>query len=86
MNASLRLSSLRLFQFKSYATRQIVFSSRIIGFCGPNGVGKTNLLDAVYYLCLTKSYFSRTDSSNVKFGHQGFRIDGVFEKEGRSLV
>lgn len=83
MNAPLRLSSLHLFQFKSYASQQIDFPSRILGFCGPNGVGKTNLLDAIYYLCLTKGYFSRSDGSNVLFGHQGFRIEGVFEKEGR---
>jgi DNA replication and repair protein RecF len=83
MNASLRLSSLHLFQFKSYASQQIDFPGRIVGFCGPNGAGKTNLLDAIYYLCLTKGYFSRSDGSNVMFGHQGFRIEGVFEKAER---
>lgn len=50
----------------------------MIGFCGPNGTGKTNLLDAVYYLCLTKTYFGRSDSGNVRFGEQGFRIQGNF--------
>ena len=85
MNASLRLSSLRLFQFKSYASRQIDFSTRIIGFCGPNGIGKTNLLDAIYYLSLTKGYFSRSDASNVLFSHTGFRIEGVLEKNASSF-
>ncbi|HMH24259.1 MAG TPA: DNA replication and repair protein RecF, partial [Puia sp.] len=55
---------------------------RIVGICGNNGVGKTNLLDAIYYLCFTKSYFSRSDAQNVQKGSGGFRIEGHFEKEG----
>jgi len=41
-------------------------------------VGKTNLLDAIHYLCFTKSYFTR-DNLNIQNGHQGFRIDGELE-------
>ncbi len=40
-----------------------------------NGKGKTNLLDAIHYLCFTKSYFSKTDALNVQFGADGFRIE-----------
>lgn len=47
-----------------------------MGICGPNGIGKTNLLDAIYYLCFTKSYFAATDSQNATTGSAGFRIDG----------
>ena len=47
-----------------------------------NGVGKTNLLDAIYYLCFTRSYFSRSDQQSVQQGSAGFRIVGHFEKEG----
>ena len=49
-----------------------------MGICGKNGVGKTNLLDAIHYLCFTKSYFSRTDSGNVHHGLEGFRMEGRF--------
>ena len=49
-----------------------------MGICGRNGVGKTNLLDAIHYLCFTKSYFSRSDAANVFHGRQGFRIEGHF--------
>src|SRR4029078_8228006 len=41
-------------------------------------VGKTNLLDAIHYLCFTKSYFSRLDGNNVQQGKEGFRLEGNF--------
>lgn len=85
MNGSLRLNTLGLFQFKSYAAKRLNFSERIIAFCGANGIGKTNLLDAIYCLCLTKGYFSRSDASNVQFGRQGFRIEGDFFKNGQDF-
>ena len=49
-----------------------------MGICGNNGVGKTNLLDAIHYLCFTKSYFTR-DTINIQNGQQGFRVDGQME-------
>jgi DNA replication and repair protein RecF len=51
-------------------------------------VGKTNLLDAIHYLCFTKSYFSRQDQLNIHQGHQGFRVEGHFdlnEKEEKAV-
>lgn len=48
-------------------------------------MGKTNLLDAVYYLCFTKSYFSKSDGQNVSIGSQGFRLEGNFHKNGNNL-
>jgi DNA replication and repair protein RecF len=60
------------------------FEERIVGICGNNGVGKTNLLDALYYLCFTKSYFSRSDQQGVQRGSAGFRLEGRFEKQGKS--
>ncbi|HEV7783088.1 MAG TPA: DNA replication and repair protein RecF [Chitinophagaceae bacterium] len=75
----LRLQHISLVQFKNYSNRSFDFTSRITGICGNNGVGKTNLLDAIHYLCFTKSYFTRLDSNNVQHGNTGFRIDGNFE-------
>ena len=82
--AMLLLSEITLFQFKNYVNRTYRFGSRVQGICGPNGTGKTNLLDAIYYLCFTKSYFTRTDAQNVLQGSQGFRIEGSFERNGSS--
>ena len=74
----LKLHSISITQFKNYSNRSFQFNERIIGICGNNGVGKTNLLDAIHYLCFTKSYFTR-DILNIQSGHQGFRVDGELE-------
>lgn len=74
----LRLSKIVLTQFKNYSSASFDFRERIIGICGPNGIGKTNLLDAIHYLCFTKSYFSKTDALNVQIGTAGFRLLGEF--------
>ncbi len=55
------------------------FTERIIGISGINGTGKTNLLDAVYYLSFSKSYFSRPDTQNVHHGLTGMRLEGNYE-------
>lgn len=68
-----------VFQFKNYTNRSFSFTERIVGIFGKNGVGKTNLLDAVHYLCFTKSYFTRSDGNNVKQGFSGFRVEGRLE-------
>jgi DNA replication and repair protein RecF len=79
-----RLHSISLTQFKNYTTRSFQFNERITGICGNNGVGKTNLLDAIHYLCFTKSYFTRLDQTNVHHGQQGFRIEGELELNSKS--
>ncbi|HWB26095.1 MAG TPA: DNA replication and repair protein RecF [Chitinophagaceae bacterium] len=65
-----------LTQFRNYPAKQFVFADRIVGICGKNGSGKTNLLDALYYLSFTRSYFSRPDAQNITHGMQGMRIQG----------
>ena len=78
----LRIKDITLIQFKNYPEASFRFQERIIGICGNNGVGKTNLLDALYYLCFTKSYFTRSDQLSVHKGAAGFRIEAHLEKEG----
>lgn len=78
----LYLPHITLTQYRNYTYRSFHFSQRVTGISGPNGSGKTNLLDAIYYLCFTRSYFSRPDSQNVHHGMQGLRIEGHFEKNG----
>ncbi|HVX28362.1 MAG TPA: AAA family ATPase, partial [Parafilimonas sp.] len=77
-----------LTQFRNYSFHQFNFTQNIIGISGKNGSGKTNLLDAIYYLCFTKSSFNRPDNQSVKDGFAGFRIEGNFIKddEERKLV
>src|SRR6185312_15659566 len=81
----LRLNSISLFQFKNYPQARFDFHERITGICGLNGIGKTNLLDAIYYCCFTKSYFNKSDSQNVLNGASGFRIEAHFTKNNEPL-
>ncbi|MCK7555128.1 DNA replication and repair protein RecF [Chitinophaga sedimenti] len=55
-----------------------------MGITGRNGSGKTNLLDAIYYLCFTKSYFSSTEAQNVLYHTNGFRLEGQLERPGKA--
>ncbi|MEI6189674.1 MAG: DNA replication and repair protein RecF [Chitinophagia bacterium] len=72
------INQLSLVQFRNYIKKEFNFTNRIVGIVGPNGIGKTNVLDALYYLSFTKSYFSRPDAQNVHHAYQGLRIDGKY--------
>ena len=76
----LRLDQLQLTQFKNHPDRRYDFTERIVGITGMNGVGKTNLLDAIHALCFTRGYFSRQDQSLVRHGETGFRLDGQIKR------
>ncbi len=76
------ISHISLTQFRNYGSQTFSFPKRVIGLCGNNGIGKTNLLDAIYYLCFTRSYFSRTDAGSAQIGSQGFRLEGSWIKQG----
>lgn len=79
------INKISITQYKNYDFATFVFTERVIGICGLNGRGKTNLLDAVYYCCFTKSYFSKNDGLNVQFDKEGFRLEGIFANEKESL-
>ncbi len=70
------LTKITLLNFKNHESRSVSFQKKINCIIGNNGVGKTNLLDAIYYLCLTKSYFNSTDQQNIQFGKDFFRLEG----------
>jgi DNA replication and repair protein RecF len=75
----LQLNSLKLTYFKNYASLSLQLSPRFNCFTGLNGTGKTNVLDAIYLLCLTKSHRNLPDKSLVQHGADLFRVEGVFE-------
>jgi DNA replication and repair protein RecF len=78
------LSNLTVFNFKNYEEGEFSFSSNANAFTGLNGSGKTNMLDAIHYLCLCKSFFNSTDTSNIKHGESFFSIKGIFETDEQS--
>lgn len=74
----MKLAEIKLINYKNYRQLELGFSSKISCFCGPNGEGKTNLLDAIYYLCFTKSYFTHLEQQNLRHGEGYFRLEGSF--------
>jgi DNA replication and repair protein RecF len=71
------IKNITLVQFRNYSSGSFAFAEPITCITGPNGSGKTNLLDAVYYLCYTKSYFSSYQQNSVQKGMDGFRVEGT---------
>ena len=77
----LRLNKISLTHFKNYDISTFEFRENVIGIAGLNGKGKTNLLDAIYYCCFTKSYFSATDVMNIGIDKSGFRLQAFFDRD-----
>lgn len=67
------LERLSLINFKNYTEAQLEFCSKFNCFVGNNGIGKTNLLDAIYYISFCKSFFNTIDSQNITY-HQAFLV------------
>lgn len=77
------LQHLHLLNFKNYEDREFRFVPGINCITGDNGVGKTNLLDAVHYLCFSKSFMNPADSQNILHQAPFFVVEGTFWREGR---
>lgn len=70
------IEKITLFQFRNYREASFQLAERLVCITGANGVGKTNLLDAIYYLCYTKSYFTSYQQHCILQGENGFRVEG----------
>lgn len=78
------LKKIALFNYKNFSEVNFEFDTKINCFVGKNGIGKTNVLDAIYHLAYGKSYFNPLAVQNIKHGEEFFVIDGEFEKQNRS--
>lgn len=76
------LSRLSIVNFKNIAQADLSFSPNINCFLGNNGMGKSNLLDAIYYLSFCKSYTRNPDSQNIRHGEDFFVVQGYYERNG----
>ena len=77
------LKKISLFNYKNFHEATFEFDSNVNCFVGKNGIGKTNVLDAIYHLAYGKSYFNPLAVQNIRHGEDFFVIDGEFEKESR---
>ncbi len=79
----MNLKKLSLFNYKNFSEINFDFDDKINCFVGKNGIGKTNVLDAIYHLAIGKSYFNPLAVQNIKHNEEFFVIDGEFEKQQR---
>ncbi len=80
------INKLSIINFKNFSEFEMDFSPKINCFVGYNGVGKTNLLDSIYYLSLTKSYFNHIDSQNIKHEQDYFMVQGEYLRNQKKEV
>jgi DNA replication and repair protein RecF len=79
------LKSLNLVNYKNYAAANLEFSPDINVFVGHNGAGKTNLLDAVYYLSFCRSFLNPIDKQSIRLNEKFFLIQGSFQQEDKTV-
>lgn len=79
------LKKLRIVNFKNIADAELDFSPKINCILGNNGEGKTNLLDAVYFLSMTKSFFNLSDNYLLYFGEKSCGVNGEYIMQDGSI-
>ncbi|MDE5907088.1 MAG: AAA family ATPase, partial [Alistipes sp.] len=74
----MRLKKLSLLNFKNIARQELTFCDGANCLVGDNGAGKTNVVDAVYYLSMCKSSLPMTDAQSILHGTEGFVLEGHY--------
>jgi len=78
------LKNISVLNYKNFSEANFDFDAKINCFVGKNGIGKTNILDAIYHLANGKSYFNPLAVQNIKHGEEFFVVDGEFKKNNRT--
>ncbi|GAA3615703.1 DNA replication/repair protein RecF [Flavivirga amylovorans] len=78
------LKSLSLLNYKNFDSKSFTFNDKINCIVGNNGIGKTNILDAIYHLSFGKSYFNPVATQNIKHDEDFFVINGDYEKDDKT--
>ena len=73
------LKKLTILNYRNISDAQLDFSPKINCLIGQNGEGKTNVLDAIFFLSFTKSTASSLDSANVKHGEEMMMVQGLYD-------
>ena len=80
------LKKLSIINFKNLSQKELELSPKINCFVGENATGKTNLLDAIYYLSFTKSYFNHIDNQSIKHNEDFFMLKAEYERENKKEI
>ena len=81
----MRLKELNIVNFKNIEGAQLTFTGGFNCFVGKNGVGKTNILDAIYHLSMCKSCFNTTDAQNIQHDEPFYVLQGAYEREAEQI-
>lgn len=76
------LKNLSIINFKNIAQQELELAPGVNCFVGDNGAGKTNIVDAIYYLSMSKSALPMTDTQNIRHGEEFFVLDGRYITDG----
>ena len=79
------IKDLNIVNFKNIAEATLTFCPGFNCLVGNNGVGKTNVLDAVYQLSICKSFFNQPDLQNIRHGESFFVLQGRYDREGEEV-
>ncbi len=79
----MQLKNIHVFNFTNYEEIRFDFGDKLNVITGKNGSGKTNLLDAIHYLCLTKSAFRAQDRLNIRHDEDFFMIRGQLQTDSK---
>lgn len=83
----MKLKSLSLLNYRVAARQDWHFEADVVSITGANGTGKTNILDAIHYMCLTRSYFNQQDQQLVRFGEDFFNLQAqIIEEEAENRL
>lgn len=82
VDKGMKLEKLTLLNYKNIQQAELEFGPKINCFIGDNGVGKTNLIDSIYYLSFCKSYFNTIDTYNIRHAEPFMVLQGDYERQG----
>ena len=83
---AMQLKNITILNYRNLPDVDVALSPKINCFIGSNGMGKTNMLDAVYYLSFCKSAVTVSDGSNIMHGAPFFMLQGGYESDGGCAV
>ena len=80
------VKNLKIINFKNHPEKSFDFSSEINCFVGNNGAGKTNILDALHYISMGKSFLGNSDFQNIKEDENFFSIESEIKGEEKNDI
>ena len=79
------IERISILNFKNIADATLEFSPRVNCFLGLNGMGKSNLLEAIYFLSFVRSFGQLPDSALIRHGQEMLMVQGVYQKQSGSM-